>query len=67
MPLLNDWKKMTTDINDKDLEIHRAVETATYSSLKYGLKRIKDSINESMSRVLDSQKDISTKLDVCYF
>ncbi|KAI1073289.1 hypothetical protein LB507_010816 [Fusarium sp. FIESC RH6] len=64
MLLLNDWKKMTADINDKDLEIHRAVQTATHNSLKDGLKRINDTINKVMSMVLDSQKEISKKLDI---
>ena len=67
MLLLNDWKKMTSDINEKDLEIDRAVNTAKYSSLTNGLQQIDESITKTMRTVLDAQKDISSKLDVCWF
>ncbi|KAJ4005466.1 hypothetical protein NW766_011014 [Fusarium irregulare] len=64
MLLLNDWKKMTSDINEKDLEIDRAVNTAKYSSLRNGLQQIDESITKTMRTVLDAQKDISSKLDI---
>ncbi|CAG7566002.1 unnamed protein product [Fusarium equiseti] len=64
MFLPNDWKKMTSDINETDLEIDRAVNTATHSSLRDELRRIDGSISKTMSTVIDSQKEISAKLDI---
>lgn len=63
----DEWKKMTSDINDKDLEIDRAVNTAMHISLRERLKEIDTSVKSTMSQVLDTQNEISTKLDVCCF
>ncbi|KAF4951958.1 hypothetical protein FGADI_7074 [Fusarium gaditjirri] len=62
--LHNDWKKMSTDIEEKDREIDRAVNTATHSSLRDELKRVDRSIRDAMSKVVELHKEISAKMDI---
>ncbi|KAH6960223.1 hypothetical protein DER45DRAFT_557288 [Fusarium avenaceum] len=63
MFLRNDWKKMTKDINEKDNEIDRAVNSVAQSWLKDHLDRVDYSIKKSVRKVVDLHREILSKID----